>query len=122
MVEEEKVKQQPKKKWKAGLMEVSLWENKREKEGRTWVDQTINLQKSVLSTLERIGKAEKAKPHLTIARVRSGRDKNAIAELIKKHENTDFGAMLVDKIKLKKSTLTPKGPIYEDIAVFELGK
>ena len=29
--------------------------------------------------------------------------------------------MIVDKIKLKKSTLTPRGPIYEDIKVFELG-
>ena len=82
----------------------------------------INLQKSILASLKNIGKEEKAKPHLTIARVRSGRDRDLITGLIKKYENTDFGTMQVDKIKLKKSTLTPTGPIYEDVCVFELGK
>ena len=31
-----------------------------------------------------------------------------------------IGTMTVSKISLKKSTLTPQGPIYEDIKVFNL--
>lgn len=91
-----------------------------------WIGSTseefINLHKSVVKILENIGKPEKeAIPHLTIARVRSARNKETIARIIKRYEKEPFGSMTVDKIKLKKSTLTPRGPIYEDIRVFELG-
>lgn len=51
-------------------------------------------------------------PHLTIGRVRSGRNK---ADLIKKLDeslNIEIGKMTVNSVKLKKSTLTPRGPIY----------
>ncbi len=36
-------------------------------------------------------------------------------EFLQKHQAEDFGSFAVDKILLKKSTLTPKGPIYEDV-------
>ena len=73
--------------------------------------------------MKNIGKEDKdAIPHLTIARVRSPRDKETIAKIVKRYEKESFGTMQVDKIKLKKSTLTPKGPKYEDLRVFELGK
>ncbi len=54
-------------------------------------------------------------PHLTIARIRSGRNKHIIAQLLEKYQDVEFGEQEVTCIKLKKSTLTPRGPIYTDL-------
>lgn len=54
-------------------------------------------------------------PHLTIARVRSGRNKTALADTVSKMKDLAFGNMPVTCVRLKKSTLTPKGPIYTTI-------
>jgi 2'-5' RNA ligase len=51
-------------------------------------------------------------PHLTIARVRSGRNKGRLAEVIRELEDVDFGVVNAECLKLKKSDLTPRGPIY----------
>ena len=58
--------------------------------------------------------------HLTIGRVKSPKGKKEIRNAIEKLENIEIGQMTVSKKKIKKSTLTPQGPIYEDIKVFEL--
>ncbi len=60
-------------------------------------------------------------PHLTIARVGS-KNKEKIVDFVKKHETDKIGTMTVKTVKLKKSTLTPDGPIYEDVASYELGE
>ena len=39
---------------------------------------------------------------------------------IEEFSEVEIGEMCVDKIILKKSTLTPQGPIYDDIRIFEL--
>lgn len=54
-------------------------------------------------------------PHLTIARVRSSVNKAALAEYVSSLRDQDFGKMPVRTVRLKKSTLTPKGPIYTTI-------
>jgi 2'-5' RNA ligase len=54
-------------------------------------------------------------PHLTIARVRSGVNREALAEYVTSMHEQDFGKMPVSAVRLKKSTLTPKGPIYTTI-------
>ncbi len=54
-------------------------------------------------------------PHITIARVRSGRSKTELAFVIKGLENTRFGTMKADCLKLKRSVLTPKGPVYSTL-------
>ncbi len=59
-------------------------------------------------------------PHATLARVKMLKEKAALLEKIKKLENTDLGTMTVDSITLKKSTLTPKGPIYETLREIRL--
>jgi 2'-5' RNA ligase len=51
-------------------------------------------------------------PHLTIARVRSGRNKAQLAKLVRELEDYDFGAVKARCLRLKKSVLTPRGPIY----------
>ena len=60
--------------------------------------------------------------HITIGRVKFVRDKVELAMALKELANEDFGEFEVDAIELKKSTLTPKGPIYETVARFELAE
>jgi 2'-5' RNA ligase len=57
-------------------------------------------------------------PHLTIARVRSGRNKQQLAEFLTKNANYQFGAVEARCLRLKKSTLTPRGPIYSTLNEF----
>jgi 2'-5' RNA ligase len=54
-------------------------------------------------------------PHLTIARVRSGRNKAQLIKLIRELENYEFGTVKAECFRLKKSDLTPKGPIYSTL-------
>jgi len=54
-------------------------------------------------------------PHLTIARVRSGRNKGELAELIRQNMNFEFGIVRASCLRLKRSDLTPKGPIYSTL-------
>ena len=54
-------------------------------------------------------------PHLTIARVRSGRNKPQLADFVKKNAKYDFGFVEAKCLRLKKSQLTPKGPIYSNL-------
>jgi 2'-5' RNA ligase len=54
-------------------------------------------------------------PHLTLARVRSGRNKTELANCIKELVDYDFGVVHADCFRLKKSVLTPKGPIYSTL-------
>jgi 2'-5' RNA ligase len=51
-------------------------------------------------------------PHLTIARVRSGRNKAQLINIIRELEDYEFGAIKAEYFRLKKSDLIPKGPIY----------
>ncbi len=55
-------------------------------------------------------------PHLTVARAKGPVDVHSLA----KFKGTEFGNVDVREIKIKKSTLTPSGPVYEDVAVFGL--
>jgi len=57
-------------------------------------------------------------PHLTIARVRSGRNKAQLAEFVSKNVGYAFGSVKAECLRLKKSDLTPKGPIYSTLKEF----
>lgn len=63
---------------------------------------------------------KKFSSHLTIGRMRSAKGKNKVKSTIESFENVDIGSMEVSSIVLKKSTLTPAGPIYEDLIEFKL--
>jgi len=78
----------------------------------------IDLKSRVDELLTEIGyKAEKEKftPHATIARVRSIKDPNRLLENLEELANEPVGNMTVKSISMKKSTLTPSGPIYETL-------
>ena len=51
-------------------------------------------------------------PHLTIARVRTGRHKAELLKCLEDLTDYEFGIIKADYLRLKKSVLTPKGPIY----------
>jgi 2'-5' RNA ligase len=65
-------------------------------------------------------KDKKFSTHLTIGRMKSAKGKADVKSTIESFEDVEIGEMNVDKIILKKSTLTPQGPIYEDLEIFEL--
>ena len=82
----------------------------------------INLQKDLDKEFKKLGfkKERNFISHLTIGRVKSPKNKKELRNTIEKFEDIEIGKMNVSKICLKKSTLTPHGPIYENIKVFEL--
>jgi len=57
-------------------------------------------------------------PHLTIARVKSGRNKAQLAEFVTKNADYDFGTIKAECLRLKRSDLTPRGPIYSTLKEF----
>ena len=65
-------------------------------------------------------KDRKFSSHLTIGRMKSAKNKNKVKSVIEEYEDIEIGEMRVNSITLKKSTLTPSGPIYEDLKEFNL--
>lgn len=54
-------------------------------------------------------------PHLTIARVRSAQNKPQLADFISKNARCEFGTVKAACLRLKRSELTPTGPIYSTL-------
>lgn len=59
-------------------------------------------------------------PHATFARVKQPVNRIELMEKIKNIGGADFGTFSVSSICLKKSTLTPGGPIYETLKEIKL--
>ncbi len=79
----------------------------------------IDIAKALRQELPDFKSGKPFVPHLTLARVKTGNEelKDAVAKL----EKIDIGKMTVNKIDLIKSTLTPQGPIYEEIFTTAIG-
>ena len=58
-------------------------------------------------------------PHLTVARLKM---KTNLTPLVQRMEkiNFDAGMAMMNQVALVKSTLTPRGPIYENLKIFKL--
>jgi len=54
-------------------------------------------------------------PHLTIARVRMVKNKAELLRCIRDLEDYEFGTLKAEFLRLKRSVLTPKGPIYSTL-------
>lgn len=54
-------------------------------------------------------------PHLTIGRVKGPKNKDELISLVDELKDIDIGTMNIDRLTLKKSELTPVGPIYTDL-------
>jgi 2'-5' RNA ligase len=59
-------------------------------------------------------------PHATIARVKQPVNRIELMEKIKNIGDADLGNFSVSSISLKKSTLAPRGPIYETLKEIKL--
>jgi 2'-5' RNA ligase len=55
-----------------------------------------------------------------MGRVKGKKNKEAVVAKIKELEESEIGSMKVDKLILKKSELTPEGPIYTMVEEFKL--
>ncbi|MHA1269782.1 MAG: RNA 2',3'-cyclic phosphodiesterase [Candidatus Helarchaeota archaeon] len=66
-------------------------------------------------------KKESFKSHITISRVKffDRADSNRIKKLFDAYKDKDFGIINISSFQFKKSTLTPKGPIYTTIKDFK---
>jgi 2'-5' RNA ligase len=81
-------------------------------------DELKNVASQLETGLRDLGFAPDSKgfsPHLTIARVRSGRNKVQLADFVKKNDNYDFGSINANCLRLKKSVLSPRGPTYSTL-------
>jgi len=58
---------------------------------------------------------ERFVPHITLARVKGSRNLSALTRVINEYSDYGFGTMRVGSVRLKKSTLTRRGPIYETL-------
>lgn len=81
------------------------------------------LQKKVDETLGPVGfpPDKRFHPHYTLARTKEKLPGDKVKELLEKHRGTLFGSFVVGSFILMKSTLTPKGPIYETVSAHNLG-
>jgi len=79
---------------------------------------------SIENELERLNfkKDSHFHPHITIARIKKqNKDiKDKIEKFLDDYYNIEIGSLFIDNFRLKKSTLTDKGPIYETIEEFKM--
>jgi len=54
-------------------------------------------------------------PHITVARVRSGKNKESLSKTISGLKDLEFGTFHANSFHLKRSTLTSTGPIYQSL-------
>lgn len=81
-------------------------------------EKILELQDDIDENLKKFFKKEKNfKPHLTLARVKFIEDKKKFIDELKKIK-VENKKISINHFKLIKSTLTEKGPIYEDLEIF----
>jgi len=54
-------------------------------------------------------------PHITVARVKGGKNKERLRDVIEKYDDEHFTSFEVDKLTLKKSVLKKQGPEYHTL-------
>ncbi len=87
------------------------------------VPELVKLASNINVNLSSLGFRDEKKgftPHLTIGRIKFVKNKHLLIEKIQSLKDLDFGSMNVYSFKLKKSTLTSTGPIYQTIKEFRL--
>jgi 2'-5' RNA ligase len=85
-------------------------------------DESISIFRQLESGIMKLGfpRERDFTPHITIGRVKSPRGTGQLMEAMGAFRSTSFGVTLVDKVVLKKSQLTPSGPIYSNLLEVDL--
>ena len=87
-------------------------------EGADQLRDVFNQFEPRLSALDFAPDPKGFSPHLTIARVRSARNKPQLADFVAKNASHEFGTIKAECLRLKKSALSPKGPTYSTLKEF----
>ncbi len=83
----------------------------------------VKIHKEIELGLRRLGfkrESEEFVPHITLARLKSRRNIERVVQVIRRYEDELFGEMVVKCIRLKRSILTPRGPIYSTLREVQL--
>jgi 2'-5' RNA ligase len=85
-------------------------------------DETVSIFRQLESGLVEAGFPSERNftPHITIGRVKSLRGAGQLMDEMGAFQSTSFGITLVDRVVLKKSQLTPSGPIYSNLLEVDL--
>jgi RNA 2',3'-cyclic 3'-phosphodiesterase len=80
------------------------------------------IARAVIGAVTGLGEADDRTftAHVTLARVRSAGNLKELSALIGSSATRSFGSVRVRALKLKSSTLTPRGPVYSDMGVYPL--
>lgn len=85
-------------------------------------EEILHLWREIEKVTSRMGfrKEKRFVPHVTIGRVKrtSPEVNRLIRRVLEIEKDKDFGHMDVKSFKLKKSKLTPSGPVYSDLHIF----
>src|SRR5216684_7381934 len=84
-------------------------------EGWSQVEQIYEQVEKLLSGLGFRRETRPFSPHITIARVRSGKKRDEIANFLQHLSDESFGTITVDKVRLKQSILSSVGPKYSTL-------
>ncbi len=84
-------------------------------EGWSKVEQIYEQVEKLLSSLGFRRENRPFTPHITIARVRSGRKRDEVAKFLQRLTDESFGTITVDKVRLKQSILSSSGPKYSTL-------
>jgi 2'-5' RNA ligase len=85
----------------------------------------LELSKGISEQLEKIGVGPDATDyhaHVTLGRVKEGRDANEATTTLRESPGALNGAWRVDRLVLFQSQLTPQGLLYTRLGEFELGR
>jgi len=84
-------------------------------EGWSQVEQIYEQVEKLLSSLGFRRENRPFSPHITVARVRSGRNRDEIANFLRRLGHATFGKINVNKVRLKQSILSSSGPKYSTL-------
>ncbi len=86
-------------------------------------DKLRELHLLIEEKLKRLGiprEREEFVPHITLARIKGTRNIEKLIKLLSEVVNVDFGYTVIDEVFVKKSILTPSGPIYSNLCSVKL--
>ena len=85
-------------------------------------ERLIEMQRAIDENLVPLGfsREKRFHPHLTLGRIKSQKGKGQLKAFLSKNQERSFGKLIVDSVHLKKSVLTPQGPIYSTLGETKL--
>ena len=84
-------------------------------EGWTTAEQIFEQTERLLHGVGFARETRPFSPHITIARVRSGRKRDEVAAFLEHLSDESFGSFNTNHIRLKQSVLSPSGPTYSTL-------